>query len=76
MTTPPPIPTYTSVRNTLPTSPSPVVNLAITPENTPAKAAQKNQKPIISPVRCSGASLVIADRPTGDVHSSPVVWNK
>ena len=36
----------------------------------------RNHTPIISDASRSGASLVTIDRPTGEMHSSPVVWKK
>ena len=36
----------------------------------------RNQTPIISDARRSGASLVTIERPTGEMQSSPIVWNR
>ena len=36
----------------------------------------RNQTPIISDARRSGASLVTIERPTGEMQSSPIVWKK
>jgi len=44
----------------------------------PAVGDEVDQEPhpIISEASLSGASLVTIDRPTGEMHSSPVVWKK
>jgi hypothetical protein len=39
-------------------------------------AEAKNQVPMIRLAIWAGASRFIADRPTGDRQSSPVVWKK
>ena len=41
-----------------------------------AGRGERNQVPMIRLAMCAGASRFIADRPTGDRQSSPVVWRR
>src|SRR3546814_21201035 len=60
----------------LPEAASEPVARAIMPATKLPVSEAKNQQPMIRLAMCEGASRFIADRPTGDRHSSPIVCSR